>query len=263
MFSIHDMTHEARSPVKAVMTMNEIIETLDELDGARVMEIAERVDRAQSVVHNHLSTLRELEYVVKSGKEYRLTLRFLGLGERVRHRIPLYEAAHPEVRKLGTETGELITLLVEEHGRGIYLDIEQGSREVQYPAIPGVRTYLHCSAVGKSILAHLSDETRERILREHGLPGQTPQTITDRATLRDELEKVRKRGLAFDMEEFREGLKSVGAPIMRQDGTVLGALSIAGPAHRMGDDRMEEELAPKLRQSINVIELNLNEPNVR
>jgi DNA-binding IclR family transcriptional regulator len=65
------------------------------------------------------------------------------------------------------------------------------------------------------------------------------------------------------MEEFREGLKSVGAPIMRQDGTVLGGLSIAGPAHRVGDDRLEDDLAAELRQSINVIELNINEPNVR
>ncbi|WP_336338755.1 IclR family transcriptional regulator [Haloarcula brevis] len=257
------MPHEAHKPVKAVLTTNKIIETLDELEGARVVEIAERVDRSQSVVHNHLSTLRELEYVVKSGKEYQLTLRFLGLGERVRHRIPLYEAAHPEVQKLAQQTGELITLLVEEHGQGIYLDIGQGSKDIQYPAIPGVRTHLHCSAVGKVILAHLSEEERETILQTHGLPEQTPQTITDRDSLDDELEIIRDQDLAFDREEFRTGLKSVGAPITGQNGEVLGALSIAGPANRMAVDRLEGELAAELRQSINVIELNVNEPNVR
>ena len=257
------MPHEAHSPVKAVLTANETIEALDELGGARVVEVAERVDRPQSVVHNHLSTLRELEYVVKSGNEYELTLKVFGIGERVRHRIPLYEAAHPEVQRLAEKTGELITLLVEEHGRGVYLDIGQGNGDIQYPAIPGGRTHLHCSAAGKAVFAHLSDESRETILQTHGLPEQTPQTITDRDTLLTELETVRERNLAFDMEEFREGLKSVGAPIMRQDGTVLGGLSIAGPAHRVGDDRLEDGLAAELRQSINVIELNLNEPNVR
>lgn len=257
------MPHEARNPVKALLTTNEVIDALNELNGARVTDVANYIDRPQSVVHNHLNTLRELEYVVKSDDEYKLGLGFLGIGVRARHRIALYEAARPEVRKLAEETGELITLLVEEHGRGVYLDIGQGSDDIRYPALPGNRIHLHCSAVGKAILAGLSDETVDEIVRDHGLPQQTPHTITDREKLHRELETVRERELAFDIEEFREGLKSVGAPITRQDGTVLGSLSVAGPAHRMKDERLEEDLADALRRSINVIELNLNEPNVR
>ena len=257
------MSHEAHNPVKALLTAEEVVEALDDLDGGRVTDVAARIDRPQSVVHNHLNTLRELEYVVKDGAEYKLGLRYLGLGERVRHRIPLYEAAHSAVQSLADDTGELVTLLVEEHGRGIYLDIGQGSSEIQYPALPGARTHLHCSAVGKAVLASLPEGAVDRIVDRHGLPAQTANTITDRDRLREALDATRERGLAFDMEEFREGMKSVGAPITRQDGTVLGSLSIAGPAHRMTDHRLNEDLPEELRRVINVIELNINEPNVQ
>lgn len=257
------MPHEARNPVKALRTTEEVIAALDELDGAGVTDVANHIDRPQSVVHNHLNTLRELEYVVKVGGEYELGLRFLELGERTRRRVGLYEAARPEVRKLAEETGELVTLLVEEHGWGVYLDIGQESGDIRYPAVPGNRIHLHCSAVGKAILACMPAKTVDDVLRERGMPRQTPETITDRERLREELDAVRERGLAFDMEEFRTGLRSVGAPITRRDGTAIGSLSVAGPAHRMKEARLKEELPEALNQSINVIELNINEPNVR
>lgn len=257
------MADDTRIRVKALETTNEIVEALDELNGARVTELADHLDRPQSVVHNHLTTLKELEYVVQENNEYRLGLRFLKFGERVRRRTQLYDIAHPEVENLAAQSGELITLLVEEHGRGIYLDVGQGSQDINYPAISGTRTYLHCSAVGKSILAHLPEARVDEIIDEHGLPGQSSNTITDRAALEEELEAIRERGLAFDMEEFREGMRSVGTAIHLQDGTPIGALSIAGPAHRMKGDRLREEMPELLHQSVNVIELNLNDPNIQ
>ncbi|QLC35388.1 IclR family transcriptional regulator (plasmid) [Halarchaeum sp. CBA1220] len=256
------MQPDARNPVKSLLTMDDVVGALDELDGARVTEVAAHIERPQSVVHNHLNTLRQLGYVVKPDEEYALSLRFFELGERARHRHALYEAARPEVEKLAADTGELITLLVEEHGLGVYLDVRQGDSDIRYPAMPGNRIHLHCSAVGKAILAHLSEGAVDEILERHGLPAQTAETITERDALRRELETVRERGLAFDKQEFRDGLESVGAPITGQDGDVLGALSVAGPARRMHDERLENDLPERLRRAINVIELNLTEPNI-
>jgi len=248
--------------VNALETTNAIIEALDELNGARVTELAEHLDRPQSVVHNHLTTLKQLEYVVQEGYEYQLGLRFLKFGERVRHRSTLYNLAKAEIQKLAEESDELITLLIEEHGRGIYLDVGQGSQDIEYPAISGTRTYLHCSATGKSILAHLPEDEVDRVIEEHGLPAQSPNTITDRTELDEELATIRERGLAFDMEEFRKGMRSVAKPILLQDGTPIGALSIAGPVHRMKGDRLQEKMPELLHQAVNVVELNLNDPNI-
>lgn len=256
------MTDDTGNRVKALQTTNDVIEALDSLDGARVTELADYLDRPQSVVHNHLSTLKDLEFVVQEGNEYRLGLRFLAFGERVRHRMELYEIARSEVEKLAAETGELITLMVEEHGRGIYLYVRQGSEDIRYPAISGARTYLHCSAVGKSILAHLPDEQVDAIVDRHGLPEQSPNTITDRDELKEELASIRERGIAFDMQEFREGMQSVGAPILLQE-DVIGSLSVAGPAHRMKGDLLTEEVPELLHRAVNIIQLNLTEPNLQ
>lgn len=256
------MANDTRNQVKSLRTTHSIIVALDELGSARVTELAAHVDRPQSVVHNHLSTLKELEYVVQSDNEYRIGLRFLEYGERARRRMELYETARPEVEKLADESGELITLMVEEHGRGIYLYVRQGSKNIRYPATSGARTNLHCSAVGKSILAYLSEEVVDDIVDRHGLPAQSANTITDREALKAELASIRERGLAFDRQEFRDGLQAVGAPILQGERDIVGSLSIAGPAHRMKGDRLTEEMPELLRRAVNVIELNLTEPNI-
>ncbi len=254
---------QANNPVKALYTMEEIISTLEEQEEAGVVELAEAIDRPQSVVHNHLATLRELEYVAKNGSKYKLGLKFQQRGEIARHRMPLYTKGKSVVDELAADTNELITLIVEEHGRGVYLDVEQDNADIEYPAIPGTRIKLHCSATGKAILAHMPEERVEEIIERHGLPPQTDETITTREELYEELDAIRERGYAYDHQEFREGMRSIGAPILDGGDNVLGGLSIAGPTHRLTGERLETELPNKLLQSVNVIELNYNDPNIQ
>lgn len=254
---------QAKNPVKALFTMEEILDALQERESIGVTELAAEIDRPQSVVHNHLSTLLELEYVVKSGSKYEISLRFLERGEIVRNRMPLYTTGKPVIGKLAAETNELITLIVEEHGQGVYLEVDQSSSDIQYPAILGTRTKLHCSASGKTIMAHMPEDRVEEIIERHGLPAQTEATITSKEALYDELEAVRERGYAYDRQEFRDGMRSIAAPIFDESGDVLGALSVAGPTHRLAGDRFESDLPDTLLQSVNVIELNYNEPNVQ
>lgn len=243
--------------------MEEIIEALEDHKKVGVTELATDLDRPQSVVHNHLATLRELEYVVKDGTKYKLSLKFLQRGEIVRDRMPLYTESRPVIEKLAEETKELVTLIVEEHGRGVYLDVVQDNEDIQYPAIPGTRIRLHCSATGKAILAHMPRDEVEAIIDRHGLPAQTDETITSREEFLEELEMVQEQGYAYDRQEFREGMRSIGAPIFDESDNILGGLSIAGPTHRFTGDRLESELPTKLLQSVNVIELNYNEPNIQ
>ncbi|SFR64881.1 IclR family transcriptional regulator [Halogeometricum limi] len=167
------------------------------------------------------------------------------------------------VTELATKTNELITLTVEEHGQGIYLDVNQDSADIHYPAISGARVKIHCTAAGKAMFAHLSDARVEEVIERHGLPAQTDETLTTREELFEELETVRERGYAYDRQEFRNGMRSIGAPILDESGNVLGGLSVAGPTHRLDGDRLETDLPTKLFQSVNVVELNYNEPTIK
>lgn len=93
-----------------------------ELDGASVIEIANRLNLAPSDVHKHLSTLQEHRYIVNKKSEYRHRLRFLGLGGFTRYQMTLYGTAKPELKSVAEETGGKTINLVEEHGNGIFLD---------------------------------------------------------------------------------------------------------------------------------------------
>jgi len=111
--------------------------------------------------------------------------------------------------------------------------------------------------MGKAILAHLPEERIEEILDTHGLTKATPNTVASREELFDELNRIRDQGIAFDDGERIPGLRCVAAPILSNNGRVLGAISVSGPSNRVGGDYWEEELAQQVLEKVNVIELNV------
>jgi DNA-binding IclR family transcriptional regulator len=155
---------KAKHPVGATEKSIRILEALKKLDGAGVTELAEELGYSKGTVHNHLSTLEENEFVIKNGSTYRISLWFLTLGEYARLQTPLLEVARPEIDALAEETGEIANLLVEEHGRGIYFSISRGENAVNLDTYVGTRQYLHTSAVGKAILAHMTDKRFEEVI---------------------------------------------------------------------------------------------------
>lgn len=251
------MGTSARNPIKSTETTFKIVEALMELDGAGVSELAAHIGMPRSTVHNYLSTLEQEEYVVNENGRYEVGIRFLELGAHARDRKQIYEIARPEVRRLAEETGELANLLTEEHGRGIYLQRARGDQAVQVEAHVGTRVSLHSTALGKSILASLSDGRVDEIIETHGLDPVTPNTVTDREQLFEQLAAIRDRGYALDDEERLDGLRCVAAPILSNDDRVLGAVSVSGPSHRIRGDHFRETLPNRVLETVNVIELNV------
>jgi DNA-binding IclR family transcriptional regulator len=242
--------------VKSVQTACDVLDALRRLDGAGVTELADHLGVSKATVHGHLSTLYENELVVRSGDEYDVGLRFVDFGEYAKHSVPIYEVACEEVDRLAEQTGEVAQVMVEEHGKGVYLHKAVGENGVHTAAYPGARKYLHCTALGKAILAHLPEERVDEIVDRHGLPGKTEATITDRATLDAELEEIRERGVAVDDEEILQGLRCIGAPLTGHDGELYGAISVSGPTSRFKGERFESELPETVRGVANVIQIN-------
>jgi DNA-binding IclR family transcriptional regulator len=247
----------AENKVKSVKKTFEIVGTIQELNGASLTELSREMGIPQSTAHNYLKSLEESEYLVNEDGTYHVGIRFLEHGAYARDRRKIYDTARPEVNKLATETGELANLLVEEHGRGSYLLRARGVDAVQVEAHVGTRVYLHSTALGKAILAHMPEDRREEILDRHGLPERTARTTTDRGQLREELAEIRDRGYAYDDEERLEGLRCVAAAVRSNSGRVLGAVSVSGPTNRLRGERFRQELPSKLLEVVNVIELNI------
>lgn len=243
--------------VKTTETAFEIIEYLSERDGGRISAVAADLDLAKSTVHRHLHTLVELEYVVEEDGVFRPGLGFLQLGERTRSRREAYRLASEAVADLAAETEERAQFVVEEHGRGVYVFRETGPRAVHTDSEIGKRIPIHATAAGKAILAFLPDDRVAEILDRRGLPAVTDHTITDERTLQDELAEIRERGYSSNRQENTPGLRAIGVPVKREDGTPIGALSVSGPTHRFQGPRFERELPNLLLGTANELELNV------
>lgn len=244
-------------PVNAAKISLEIVENLRELNGAGVSELARELDKPTSTIHDHLRTLEQQEYLIRENDTYRVSTKFLQLGEQARSRKKVFEIARPEVDELAEKTSEHANLMIEEHGLGVFLYRARGPDAVQLDTHAGMRVPLQTTALGKTIMANRPREDIEEILDRRGLPRVTERTITDREELFEELDEVQDRGYAYDDEERVKGMRCVAAPITNEDGHAIAAISVSGPKSRMRDDKFTDEIPELILRSANVIEVNL------
>jgi DNA-binding IclR family transcriptional regulator len=247
--------------LKTASTTLEILDVLKKTNGMTAAELSERLGLSETTAYNQLATLRKHEFVIKDGKEYRLSRKLVPFGEHVRQENPLYRHGRAELEEMADQTGEYAQLVIEEFGQGIIIHETRGENAIgaEFQAeLQQKRFKLHYTAAGKAILAHLPKKRVRQIVSNQGLANQTESTITDRAELFEELEEIRDRGYAFNDEEQVEGLRVVGGPILDPDGDVLGALSVSGPTGRMQGERYREDLPKLVTKMANLIEVNIN-----
>lgn len=151
----------------------------------------------------------------------------------------LYLASHPHLVALAAESGETANLSILDSGQLLTIDEAPGTQAIKLSGWMGVRQPLHGSSSGKVLLAALPDEQREAIFAT-GLPPITPRTETDRERLLQELERVRATGYAMNVDELIPGLTSIAAPVRDHTGTVVAAISAAGPSFRLTGRHVEE-----------------------
>lgn len=235
----------------------DIIQYLDTEGKVGVSRIADELGYHKTTVHSHLRTLQALGYVISDNGEYELSLQFLKHGGRARNRLPLFTEGKEEIKNLANQTGELANLAVEQNGRIVVLFMVEGSDAVHDEAPVGKHTYMHTTALGKSILAHYPEERVHEILDDRGMRQLTENTITTKEALFDNLERVRERGFAIDEEEGQKGIKCIGAPIFGPRDEPVGALSITGPKTRLSDETYHENISQRVLDVANVIEVKL------
>ena len=244
-------------PVETVERAIDIVDYLKANGPATIAEVTDHLGCAKSTAHRHLKTLEANSFLIEDDDEYRLGIRFLDYGVVARDRHTFYQEVKPNVDALANETDEKIWCAVEEHGRSVHIYGAQGKRSVQTYARVGHQNYLHQHAAGKAILAYLPDERIAEIVERYGLPARTQHTITTEDELWDEIETIRERGYALNIEESVEGLHAIGAPIKDEHGVALGAISISGPANRLDGSFLRDELPTLLLGTVNEITINL------
>jgi DNA-binding IclR family transcriptional regulator len=254
-----DMVDENTSKtLKTTANSLEIVGLVDEMDGARVSELADRLDAPKSTIHGHLATLRSEEFLIKRGDEYDLGPELLYLGTQVRTRREAYDLALEFTNELFRETRQDATFVVEMGGRAAFVHAATDNTvELDYKRV-GDRRYLHNTAFGKAILAEFDRNRVERVLDKWGMPAETANTVTERGALFDELDTIREQGYAVNRGENMEGLYTIGAAATDAAGSVVGGFSVSGTEHAVLGDGRERELADAVLEIVDEYELELS-----
>jgi DNA-binding IclR family transcriptional regulator len=245
--------------VKAVDTTLYILDALQRLEGAKVTAIADETSLSKGAVYKHLATLMKHGFVVKDDEEYHLGFKFLDYGGWLRSRFTGSRIIKSKVQDLADETSEVALFGTLENARVITLFRENGTHGVSTRTRLGRQMYPNQTASGKAILSQVSPERVTDIFETTGLPQATENTITDEETFCSELETIRERGYALNLEESTSGLVAVAVPLAPAN-EVIGACSVAGPRHRMNQERLDNEIAPLLLGVVNELELNIAHP---
>jgi DNA-binding IclR family transcriptional regulator len=149
-------------------------------------------------------------------------------------RLPLREAAKPYLRQLMERTGECTHLAVPAQGKVLYIDQVESPATLRVNAQVGTMNPLHCTALGKALLAFGDVEIPATLGR------YTPQTIKSRRALQQHLDEIRQVGYAVDDEEFDLGVRCIAVPIFDFRGKVVGSIGISGPSSRVKRERLPE-----------------------
>lgn len=252
------MTETPAYAVEATGTSLAILETLvDAEEPLGVTGLSEQVGVAKSVAHNHLSTLRAHGYVLKRDGRYEPTLRTLSLGNHTRAEIDVYDEAKPKVDNLADATGETTMLFVLEEDQGVPAYVT-GNPDGWSPTFrEGERMPLHINAPGKSMLASLPEERADAILDGGDLAAPTDKTITETATLRSQLARIRDDGISFCKEEQYSGIVGVAAPIPTTTGSRTAAIGVCGPAERLSGRYLEEDVTGQVLRTTKSVQVAL------
>ena len=222
---------------RALTMLEEVAQASDGLSNA---EISRKLNIPKSSASYILRTLETQGYLardVESGK-YRVGLKILSLSRGALGGLDVRGVALPIMRRLTQQTGLTCHLAVLDGAEAVYVEKVEPEGFIRMDTWVGRRMRVHATSVGKAIVAHISPEQLEQIVKKSGMEKRTPKTITTLPRLLKDLEKVRTEGYAIDDEENNLGARCVGAAIFDDRGTVLASLGLSGTTQQVSTQTM-------------------------
>ncbi|WP_134699429.1 IclR family transcriptional regulator [Ammoniphilus sp. YIM 78166] len=190
-------------------------------------EIAKKTGLTKSTVFRLLSTLLQLGYIKQDWQtqRYSLGFKFFHLGAIVISNTMLRETAIPFMKKLSEETDETISLNIAEQNERVCIEVVESPQQIRNFVKVGQRNALWSGASGKALLAYLMEEERQLILGEQA------------EKLERELYLIRKQGCSISTDDRVKGSFAIAAPIFDHRSQIVGGLTLAGPIHRLTEER--------------------------
>ena len=215
-----------------------------------VSEVAEQVDVDKSTAYRMLITLIDAGYVVRDeiSRRYRLSYKVVSLSRNLLAENEVSRLIRQTLSQISSATKETLHFSVLDGNEAVLVQRVKGTQLVTVDFQLGDRAPLHCTSIGKVLLAFQDIRTIEQIIAA-GLPKLASNTIIEPGVLREELQRIRSQGYAIDDREFSDNMRCIAVPVFEGGGRVNGGISISGPDSRFTLEKLDELKAPLLEAS--------------
>jgi IclR family acetate operon transcriptional repressor len=210
-----------------------------------ISELADRSGLPLPTIHRLIRTLIASGYVIQQpSRRYALGPRLIGLGETASRMLGAW--ARPQLADLVETVGETANMAILDGDRAVYIAQVPSKHSMRMFTEVGRRVDLHCTGVGKALLAQLPPATALEIVRQTGMPARTERSITDPGELMKALAEVRERGYVIDDGEQEIGVRCVAVPVTGTPS--LTSISVSGPETRLTPE-VVEHVVPHLLEA--------------
>jgi IclR family transcriptional regulator, pca regulon regulatory protein len=214
-----------------------------------IAALADQLDMTRSTTHRYAATLVALGYLEQDhARQYRLAPRVADLGLALLDSMTLRRDAHESLLWLRGQTGRTVSMAILDRGHIRYIERLRGWRQGQHGADLhlglAARQPIHCTAMGKVLLAYLPEPRQEALISELELFKQGPNAITSKKELRTELGRIRRAGIAVSDEEQAPGLRAIAAPVLDEQGLALAAVAVATPSEALSRKELVTRIGP-------------------
>lgn len=231
--------------IQAVERALLILDLFDEYDTElKITEISDRMVLHKSTVHSLLKTLQAHRYIEQNPEngKYRLGMKLLERGTIVMHNLDIRNVARKHLIQLSNSSGQTTNLVILDGKEGVYIDKVEGPRAIIRYSRIGKRIPIHCSAVGKVLVAFKEPKELKQLLKGYVYRQHTSQTIMSESYFLQELEKVRRQGYSVDNEENEPGVRCIAVPVRDHSGQVIAAISMSTLIARVNDAELLEHV---------------------
>jgi DNA-binding IclR family transcriptional regulator len=204
-------------------------------------EIISKTKLPKTTAYRILYTLelRGLIQYNQKKQNYRLGLKLLEYAGTLTTFLDVRHEAEDILIKLQTNTKQTVFMAVIEQETFVYVFLRENPVGFKYSSYIGLRRPKNFGVLGQVIMAYMSENELERLLKKYPLTKMTSKTVTDLVTLRSRFKKITEERVYVDMEETYDGGIAIGAPIFDSEGKLIAALAIAGTAVQLNNERLE------------------------
>ncbi|MFQ5623150.1 MAG: IclR family transcriptional regulator [Paracoccaceae bacterium] len=239
-------------------TVGKALAILDEVAAigrpVRFTELLENLHFPKATLYRFLQTLTNqgmLSYD-HDRQVYALGVHLVRLAHAAWQQSSLAPVARPHIDALSKKIGQTVHLAMLDNGQVLYVDKRNAVSPVEMFSQAGKVGPSYCTGVGKAMLAFLDGPQRDRAIKQQAFHRYTANTITSAEALKAELQEIRKAGIAFDREEHEPHIICIAAPILAQNGRVLGGLSVTSSTRSYSLDDLKK-LKPELTATARLI----------